>query len=449
MSKDPTFDPNVRVPRYTSYPTSPHFHSGVGTPAYRQWLECIDDREPLSLYVHVPFCRDICWYCGCHTKATHKYEVISDYLDVLMTEISSVADAIPERAPVNHLHWGGGTPTILSATDFSRVMALIGHKFSICEDAEIAVEIDPRNVSTGLIDAMAAAGVTRASLGVQDLNPHVQAAMNRVQPFEVVRDVVSELRRAGIADINFDLMYGLPLQSLADIKHSIDLSTSLTPDRIAAFGYAHVPWMKAHQKKICEATLPDIAERYDQAQFIAQELPARGYRQIGIDHFALHTDPLAEALDTGRLRRNFQGYTDDQATCVLGFGASAITSLRQAYVQNHSDFGSYARAVKTDGLAANRGRELKTEDLRRRAIIEQLMCALQVDLDAVATDTDCRAAQFSSELDILGSRFGSDLVEIDGGHIRVTEKGRPMLRVICATFDQYLDPETGRHSVAV
>lgn len=449
MEKNISHLSDKRVPRYTSYPTAPHFHQGVAAPSYRCWLQALRDGEPLSLYLHIPYCRDLCWYCGCHTKATRRYAPVRSYVDTLKTEISHVASILQTKPTVTHIHWGGGTPTILTAEDFSEVMDLLRRKFVFSDDAVTAVEVDPRVLAPEMLHAMASQGVTRVSVGVQDFNAHVQLAVNRVQPFEQVADAVAALRLAGISQINFDLMYGLPSQTVADVRRTLELAVSLRPNRVAAFGYAHVPWMKTHQKMIYEASLPNAEERMEQATAIAEHMSARGYRRVGLDHFARDDDPLALSMDKGDLRRNFQGYTTDQEESVLGFGASAISTLREGYAQNHSDYGSYALAIERGGPATARGIELDDDDRRRRTIIERLMCTLEIDLDRLDDETDTDAFCFSDELEILRSQFDESLVEITGHRITVTELGRPWVRLVCAVFDRYLPQDNARHSIAV
>ncbi|MFT5180548.1 MAG: oxygen-independent coproporphyrinogen-3 oxidase [Alphaproteobacteria bacterium] len=384
-----------------------------------------------------------------HTKATRRYAPVRNYVDILKTEISHVASTLQTKPIVTHIHWGGGTPTILTAEDFAVVMDLLRRKFVFSDDAVTAVEVDPRVRAPEMLDAMASQGVTRVSVGVQDFNAHVQLAVNRVQPFEQVADAVAALRQAGISQINFDLMYGLPSQTVADVRRTLELAVSLRPNRVAAFGYAHVPWMKTHQKMIYEASLPNAEERMEQARVIAEYMCVRGYRRIGLDHFACDDDPLALSLDKGGLRRNFQGYTTDQEESVLGFGASAISTLREGYAQNHSDYGRYAQAIEVGGLATVRGIELDDDDRRRRAIIERLMCTLQVDLDRRDDDIDTNTFSFADELETLRSQFDESLVEINGRRITVTELGRPWVRLVCAVFDRYLPQDNARHSVAI
>ncbi len=438
-----------RVPRYTSYPTAPHFHAGVSADTYRRWLSKIDGETALSLYFHVPFCHEMCWYCGCHTKIVRRYRPVGDYASVMAAEIALTAAEIPVAAPVTHIHWGGGTPTILSPEDFTRLMARVRELFSLAPDAEIAVEMDPRTVTADRIAALAAAGVNRASLGVQDLNDHVQKAIHRIQPYEMNADVVQRLRDAGITGLNFDLMYGLPRQTVADVNRTVDLAVRLRPERVAVFGYAHVPWMKTHQKMIAEADLPDAAERFEQAEAAAARLVGHGYRRIGLDHFALATDPMSIALEQGRLRRNFQGYTTDRAKALIGFGASSIGALPQGYVQNAVPLRQYAEAVQDGRLPIVKGIALQDEDRMRRDIIEQLMCALEVDLDRIARDYGKDVRHFAGELAELLPMARDGLAEIDGARVRISEFGRPLMRTVCAVFDRYLAAGTARHSKAV
>lgn len=434
-----------RVPRYTSYPTAPHFHPGVGADTYLEWLQRITGDTPLSLYFHVPFCKRMCWYCGCYTKVVRREQPVADYAELLGREVALIAAAIPARPPVTHIHWGGGTPTILSAGDSERIMAAVADRFTLAPDAEIAVEMDPRTMTAEIAAALARQGVNRASLGVQDFTPAVQKAINRIQPFETVERVVGWLRDAGIAGINFDLMYGLPEQTVGDVVATIDLAMRLAPARIALFGYAHVPWMKAHQKMIAEDTLPDARERFRQAEAAAARLVEHGYRRIGLDHFARPGDAMARALDEGRLHRNFQGYTTDPAETLIGLGASSIGALPDGYVQNLSPLRAWGEAVKRGRPATARGVVLSDDDRVRRAIIEQLMCTLRVDLDGLAGAN----GDFAEERERLAPMIEDGVVELDGGVLSVTEAGRPLMRAVCAVFDRYLADGKARHSQAV
>lgn len=436
------------VPRYTSYPTAPHWQAGVADDTYRDWLAAVAESDTCSLYFHVPFCAAMCWFCGCHTKIVNRYRPVADYAAVLRQEVALVAGAIPRAPVVTHVHWGGGTPTMLMPRDFSSLMETTRRHFRLTDDTEVAVEIDPRTLTKSMASALSMAGVTRASIGVQDFNAHVQKAVNRIQPYEITERAVAWLRDAGINAINFDLMYGLPGQSTDDVIHTVDLAHQLAPDRLAVFGYAHVPWMKPHQLMIDEEALPGRRERMAQANAVAKRLAKHGYRPIGLDHFARADDALAIALDQGQLRRNFQGYTTDPAPVLLGFGASAIGSLLQGYVQNMAPLRAYARRIQDGHFAVIRGVELTADDRLRRAVIERLMCALEVDLAATA-DRFGMAERFGPELDALASMETTGLVEVMGSRIRITAKGRPLMRTIAAVFDRYLETGRARHSHAV
>jgi len=434
------------VPRYTSYPTAPHFHDGVTADDYRRWLTALPKSEALSLYFHVPFCARMCWYCGCHTKIVNRYQPVADYASLLIREIDLLADALGTKRAVSHIHWGGGTPTILSADDFKRLMDRISARFSLNEDSEIAIEIDPRTVDQDKIIALADAGINRTSLGIQDFNPDIQHAINRVQSFEQTKAVVDGIRRAGIQSISFDLMYGLPNQGTEDVQRTVDLSHELRPDRLSIFGYAHVPWMKSHQKMINEEDLPDSPNRMQQAIAVADRLNKLGYRRIGLDHFASPDDSMALALDDGSLQRNFQGYTTDTASTLLGLGPSAIGSLSQGYVQNTAAMHHYADAINAGEFPIVKGVELSAEDRMRRTIIERLMCDHRIDLGDVVTAQD---PGFQHEKTILSAMQKDGIVSVIDNCIQVTEAGRPFVRSICAVFDTYLDSGRGRHSKAI
>src|SRR5690606_4920320 len=339
-------------------------------------------------------------------------------------------------------HFGGGTPTILAPDDLRRLGERLRQHFALEKDAEVAVEIDPRRLTPETVEALAAIGVNRASLGVQDVNPEVQLAINRWQPFTVVERAVERLRAAGIRGINFDLMYGLPEQTTARVAASIDAVLTLRPARVALFGYAHVPWLKLHQRLSDEATLPDARARAAQFETAALRLQGAGYVAIGLDHFALPDDSLALAQRAGRLHRNFQGYTTDDAVALLGFGASAIGALPQGYVQNAVPIPQYRDALRSGRLATARGIRVSAEDRLRRSIIERLMCDFAVDLNGAAPD-------LAAELEALEPFCTDGLLTIDGGLIRVEPAGRPLVRTICAVFDAYLGRGLARHSRAV
>ena len=430
------------VPRYTSYPTAPHFTGAVGADDYAAWLGTLEPGTPTSIYVHIPFCDSLCWFCGCHMRVVNRYSSISAYLDLLRREIDLTATATAGRPKVQHLHFGGGSPDILKPDDVRSLVDHLRSRSDFSDQLEFAVEIDPRAAGRPTIEAWAAAGATRASIGVQDFDPWVQEAINRRQTFDCTAQAIDGLRAAGIGRINIDLIYGLPHQSVAGIQRTADQVIALAPDRIALFGYAHVPAMKPHQRLIDERALPDGAQRWAQFEAAAGLLRQAGYLWIGLDHFARPDDPMAIAASSGRLRRNFQGYTTDRCAALIGLGASAIGALPQGYVQNRVGFKDYGEALRDGRLPIARGIALSADDRRRRAIIERLMCDRWVDLAALdgedLPDPDC-----------LTDMAADGLVEIDGSQIAITERGRPFMRVACAAFDRYLQAQSGRYSRAV
>ncbi len=441
---------DLRVPRYTSYPTAPHFHGGIDSATYGAWLGGIDPATELSLYLHIAYCAEMCWFCGCHTKITKRYAPVAAYMDALWREIDMVADALPARMTARHIHFGGGSPTILSAEDFVRTVDSLRRRFAVKADAEIAVELDPRTADEAYVAAMAGAGVTRASIGVQDFDPKVQEAINRIQPYAVTAQVIEWLRRHGVPEINMDLIYGLPYQTLDGLIDTIDRAVAFGPKRIALFGYAHVPWMKKHQRLIPDEALPDTQLRWRQYEDGCRRLvETHGYVQIGLDHFAAPDDEMAIALKARRLHRNFQGYTTDSADTLIGFGASGIGALPQGYVANVGEIHAYRDAIAKGELATQRGVAINGDDRLRRAIIERLMCDLDVDLDAVAGRFGADGAQFAPELASLAPLEADGLVRVDGRKIAVTEEGRTLVRAVCATFDRYLKRGEQRHSKAV
>ena len=432
------------VPRYTSYPTAADFSPAVGVSDHKAWLAQLDRRESVSVYLHVPYCREICLYCGCNTKMAVRDEVISRYRLALESEIDLVAGLLTEVPDVARLHWGGGTPSILGLDGLRSVLAVLGRRFPLERAVEHAIELDPRYVSAGFADGLAALGINRASLGVQDVNPLVQAAIGRIQPLSVIESAVGRLRAAGIKNLNFDLIYGLPLQTLESVRETCALVCAMEPDRIACFGYAHLPSLRANQRRIDEASLPSLDERIDQSELIAEELVRYGYVRVGIDHFARPADSLVSAAASGKLHRNFQGYTDDDRPVLLGLGASSISNFAEGFAQNISDVPKYVNAIEAGNLASIRGCHLDADDRRRGRLIERLMCDFCVDLASVAPGAD-----FSKELSILAPMAGDGLLEIEGTKLTVTEAGRPVVRIVAAAFDSYRRPETAQFSKAV
>lgn len=437
------------APRYTSYPTAPHFRKDFAESAYRDWLAALPPEDPVSLYLHVPFCRQMCWYCGCNMKLAKRYAPVAAYTDTLEREVALLADALPARMGVSHLHWGGGTPTALEPDDFARIMQAVRARFDIGADAELAIESDPRTLTEAMSARIGALGFTRASFGVQEFDPKVQQAINRIQPPEMVAKSVGDLRRSGVAQINFDLIYGLPHQTVESLVRTVRLSADMGPGRIALFGYAHVPWMAKNQRMILEETLPDAKARAAQAQAAEEELVALGYIKIGLDHFALPDDPMAVAAREGRLRRNFQGYTTDQADTLLGLGATSIGRTPSGYVQNIAETGAWTRAVEAGALPVAKGCPVTADDKLRGEVIERLMCDFEVDAGAIGARHGAPEGWLEAPFARLEEMRADGLVEIEGGRVRLTERGRPLMRVAATAFDAYIDRSEARHSVAV
>jgi len=432
-----------QAPRYTSYPTAPHFGAQIGGTEMRRWLGDIQDDTTLSLYLHVPYCRQLCWYCGCNTYAARRDEPVVDYVETVLREIDLVADALGAKRVVA-IHWGGGTPNILTPEQFSDIVAKLALRFNLSGIAHHAIELDPRYVDEAKAAAYAKAGVNRVSLGVQDLNERVQQAIGRIQPIEVVRRSVQLLRDAGIKEINMDLMYGLPHQTADDLRNSINLATAMRPNRIALFGYAHVPWFKKRQRLIPEAALPGAVERFDQADAARAELESLGYVAIGLDHFALPSDTLAIAAQNGGLRRSFQGYVLEEADALVGLGPSAISTLPQGYAQSASEPGAWATAIHEGRLPITRGHGLSEEDRTRRRVIEQIMCDFETDLGALGGAAAC-----ADELESLAPMFADGMVRLEGDRLSVAPEARPFCRLVAMAFDAYAQRGVARYSRAV
>lgn len=437
------------VPRYTSYPTAPHFHEGIDCGKYAQWLQAITGQERISLYIHVPYCDRLCWFCACHTKHTLKYEPIAIYLESLKKEIAAVGALVSRDAAVTAVHFGGGSPTMVRPDDMIDLMAALRSAFTFAEDVEISVEMDPNDLDEPRYDALAAIGMTRASLGVQDFHPEVQKAINRIQTFEHTKSVVEAVRARGVHSVNCDILYGLPHQTEATVAETVKDILSLAPDRIALFGYAHVPWMKKHQTMIKDEILPGLEERFAQMNLAASMLVVAGYEPIGIDHFALPDDRMAIAAREGRLRRNFQGYTVDAAEALIGLGASSIGQLPQGYVQNMPATGEYQRMADAGGLTAVRGIEVSEDDRLRRRVIEEIMCRFAMSFSELRQEFGDAVDAIAAEAKSFALSNQDRICLIEGDRFVITDAGRPFARTIAAVFDSYLANGKGRHSIAV
>jgi oxygen-independent coproporphyrinogen-3 oxidase len=438
-----------RLPRYTSYPTAPHFSATVQADTYAKWLAVIPREAVASLYLHIPFCRAMCWYCGCNTSVTRRDEAIEAYATAMHREIELVRRQIPHPLRVGHIHFGGGTPTILAPDVFARMMASLRRSFRVSAESEVAIEIDPRTLNASMVEALADAGVNRASIGVQSFDPKVQRAINRVQSFNETAAASDALRRAGIAGMNFDLIYGLPHQTVASCIDTVLRCIELRPERFSVFGYAHVPSFKTHQQRIEEAALPNGSERYRQFEAIAAVLKDMGYQRVGLDHFCLPEDSMSRAQSGGKLRRNFQGYTTDAADVLLGFGASAIGRLAQGYVQNEAGTRAYGKKVSSHMLATVRGYALTDEDRLRGEIIERVMCDFGVDIGQICARYGREPSSVLGSSSRLKDLIDKGVATLDGARLRVVDDAHFLVRSVAAAFDAHLDRSSSLHSRAV
>lgn len=427
-------------PRYTSYPTAPYFHTGFSE---ADWVEEIkstqDPARGLSLYAHIPFCDTLCYYCGCNMVATGDYNKATHYLGYLERELERVAKLTDPRRLVKQLHWGGGTPTYLRPDDIRRLMEMMRSRFNIAPDAEMGCEADPRELTREHLVALREAGFNRLSIGVQDLDEQVQKSVNRVQPEEMIKTVYGWARELGFSSINMDLIVGLPHQTLESFAHTLDRVVPWAPDRFAIFAYAHVPWMKKHQKLINEADLPSFATRLDLQQLIHERLGAAGYDNIGMDHYARPEDEMIKAQKNKTLWRNFQGYTTHKDCDIYAFGASSISQTPNCYMQNEKNLKKYQEMIGKGGLAVERGLKLTRDDQIRRDAITRIMCDLELDKPGFAAawniDFD---AYFAEGLADLPPLVDDGLVSLESSRIVVTELGRLFLRNIAMCFDGYL-----------
>ncbi len=427
-------------PRYTSYPTAPYFATNFADKAWHEELTATQNGgRDLSLYVHIPFCDSLCYYCGCNMIATSDYSKASAYLGVLYQEIDRVANLVAPGRMVRQIHWGGGTPTYLRPDDIRALFKHLSGRFSIGTDAEIGCEVDPRELTHDHVMALKEAGFNRLSLGIQDLDAVVQIAVNRVQPESMVREVYGWMRDAGFDSINMDLMVGLPHQTVQTFTATLDRVLDMRPDRMAVFGYAHVPWIKKHQKLIQDAALPDFNTRVALQKLIMERLGAAGYVYVGMDHFARPDDELVKARENKTLWRNFQGYTTHKNCDIYAFGVSAISQTEDVYVQNAKKLSDYENCIAAGNLATERGVRISRDDKLRRDAIVSLMCDLELDKIAFSRKWDIDFDRyFESGLEQLQEMELDGLVQLSAERIRVTDEGRIFLRNIAMAFDAYL-----------
>ncbi|MBT9386386.1 oxygen-independent coproporphyrinogen III oxidase [Pseudooceanicola sp. CBS1P-1] len=438
---------DAKVPRYTSYPTAPHFSDSVGADRHAAWIEAIPAGSAISLYVHVPFCRRLCWFCACRTQGTQTMSPVEAYLETLLEELDLLARHLPEGVRLSRLHWGGGTPTLLTAPMMETLAGRIAEVVPFADSAEFSVEIDPNEVDEARMKALAAAGMNRASIGVQDFDPAIQTCIGREQGYEVTRSVAEGLRAHGIHSLNADILYGLPYQTPAKITDSVQKLLSLAPDRVALYGYAHVPWMARRQSMLPSDALPTPTERLDLFETARKLFLWDNYAEIGIDHFALPGDGLATAQKAGQLRRNFQGYTDDQADVLIGLGASSISRFPQGYTQNAPATSAHTAAIRDQRFSTTRGHVFRDEDRMRARIIEALMCDFRVS-EAEISERFQRARSEVHALFTEAAAGFEDLLRLTEEGLFIPEDARPLTRMIARCFDSY-DASRARHSSAI
>ncbi len=436
-----------RVPRYTSYPTAPQFGAHVGAAQMAAWIDAIPAGSEISLYLHIPFCKRLCWFCACRTQGTSNPDTVRAYLDTLLAEIALLKAHLPAGVRVARLHWGGGTPTLLAPDQIARLAEALRTAAPLSEAAEFSVEIDPNEIDGPRLDALVAAGMTRASIGIQDFDPLIQATIGRIQSYDVTRRVAEGLRDRGIASLNADILYGLPHQTRARIADSVQRLLSIGPDRVALYGYAHVPWMARRQSMIPSDSLPTPEERLELFRTARDLFVWDGYDEIGIDHFARPEDGLSRAARTGRLRRNFQGYTDDTAPVLVGLGASAISRFPQGYAQNAASTGDYTARIRGGDFAASRGHAFAGEDLLRARMIEAVMCDFRIDSAEMVTAHGASQARLAELYRAAVATF-ADYVRVTPEGFAIRPEGRPLARMIARSFDAYDMAHTG-HSSAV
>jgi oxygen-independent coproporphyrinogen-3 oxidase len=445
---------DVSGPRYTSYPTADRFVEAFGEGCFQQWLEQrgLGGRSlPLSVYMHLPFCDTVCYYCACNKVVTRDHARSAKYIKYLGRELALVsarlgAQGAAERS-ICQLHWGGGTPTFLSRGEMAELVGLIDAHFERLPDAEMSVEVDPRRVEAGRMAFLAALGFNRVSIGVQDFDPQVQTAVHRIQSEEETRRVVDEARASGFRSVNLDLIYGLPLQTPASFEATLDRVLDISPDRIALYSYAHLPSVFKPQRRIVEAELPSAQRKLDILTLAIGRLTRAGYVYIGMDHFAKPDDELAVAQSQGRLQRNFQGYSTYPESDMLGFGVSAIGRVGPSYYQNAKELQAYYDALDAGRLPVWRGIELTADDLMRRAVIQSLICNFRLSLESIELSwlIDFRR-YFAPEMQDLGRLADDGLVELQPDWIVVTPKGRLLVRAVCMVFDRYLRAQRQRAS---
>ncbi len=432
-------------PRYTSYPTALEFNDTFTYDAYISKLEAQESARPLSLYFHLPFCRNACYFCGCNVVFTSKEEKMVRYIDYLKRELEILTKHIDTSREVIQMHFGGGTPTFFSAEQLEEIIVTIKSHFkNFRADAEISCEIDPRHIDEAQMKMMSEQGFNRVSFGIQDFNEKVQVAVHRVQPYDVTKKAMDLARKYNMVSVNVDLIYGLPYQSLETFKETLKLSLTLNPDRFAVFNYAHVPWLKKTMRKIDETTLPLPDEKLQIMQYTIDYLTENGYRMIGMDHFAKPEDELFKAIEKGELHRNFQGYTTKGGADLVGVGLTSIGEGNDYYAQNFKEMGAYEAAIDAGKLPFERGVTLSEDDMIRQHVIMELMSNFKMDIERFNADFDVDFnTYFAQDLPALQPFIDEELVRVDDKQILCSETGTLLIRNIAMVFDAYMNKHAG------
>lgn len=436
----------IEAPRYTSYPSAHHFSADVSEDTYRSWLAGMSEDARISAYVHVPFCRELCWFCGCHTKMTKRYEPIAAYVRVLLREIETLKRAAGGKGKLVNIHFGGGSPSLLEPNDLVSILYALASAFEMKPPGELAMELDPRTTTRKNIELYADLGVNRASIGIQDFDAKVQQAINRIQPYAMVEGVMQDLHAAGISHISADLIYGLPFQTLQSFSDTLEKTIVLAPSRIALFSYAHMPQLKKHQRLIDSAWLPTEIEKLELFALASDRLQAAGYVPVGMDHFAVPGDSMAIAAQERRLTRNFMGYDANATEVIIGVGSSSISQFPQGYAQNKARTPEYRALVEQGRLPITRGWAFCSDDLIRKQLIDQLMCHMEVDLGALCRRHALAGNYFAAEMAVLRTPAYNDIVTCEGNRLRLITRHRMAARAVAAAFDRYHAAGGGRYS---
>ncbi|WP_428546760.1 oxygen-independent coproporphyrinogen III oxidase [Profundibacter sp.] len=438
---------DARVPRYTSYPTAPHFGADVNQSHFTNWVRAIPEGSSISLYLHVPFCRHLCWFCACRTQGTQSEEPVRAYLETLKSELALLKKILPADLTLSRLHWGGGTPTLMTADMISELAGTVLDMIPMAKGGEFSVEIDPNEIDESRIKALAEAGMNRASIGVQDFDEEIQKVIGRIQSYELTKEAADMIRAHGIDSLNADILYGLPHQTDTRIAESVLKLLTLNPSRVALYGYAHVPWMAKRQQLIPTDALPAPEERLGLFDVARKLFMADGYKEIGIDHFALPDDGLAVKQREGHLKRNFQGYTDDTSDVLIGLGASSISKFPQGFAQHASGTSQYTTAVRDGKFATVRGHVFTEDDLLRARMIEALMCDFRINSAEILDKFDITRTQLEAMYKKASDDF-EGLPQITAEGFYLPPEARPLTRMVARSFDAY-DLSKAGHSSAV